>query len=46
MDKLKEQRGYCKLKEEGLDCILWGNGFGRGYRPVIRTGLEINTLIN
>jgi len=33
---LKEKRGYWKLKEEGLDHILWRPRFGRGYGPVIR----------
>jgi hypothetical protein len=26
----------CKLKEEGLDCPVWINRFGRGYGPVAR----------
>jgi hypothetical protein len=28
---LKENRGYCKLKEESLDRTLWRTRFGSGY---------------
>ena len=24
------------MKEDALDRTLWGNGFGRGYGPVVR----------
>jgi hypothetical protein len=27
LDDLKEKRRYWKLKEEALDCTLWGNDF-------------------
>jgi hypothetical protein len=27
---------YWKLKEEVLDRVLWGTGFGRGYTLVVR----------
>jgi hypothetical protein len=36
LDDLKEARGYCKLKEESLDTMVWATGFGRGCRPVVR----------
>jgi hypothetical protein len=26
---LKERRGYCHLKEEAVDRIIWRAGFGR-----------------
>jgi hypothetical protein len=29
-------RGYSHLKEEALDRIMWGAGFGRGFGPVVR----------
>jgi hypothetical protein len=35
LDDLKEMRGYWKLNEEALDCILWRTGCGRGDGPVI-----------
>jgi hypothetical protein len=28
------------LKEEALDCTLWGTRFGRGYGPVVRQTTE------
>jgi hypothetical protein len=31
LDKLKESRGYWKLKEEALDHTLLRTRFGRGY---------------
>jgi len=31
LDDLKENRGYCKLKEKTLDHTLWGTDFGKGY---------------
>ena len=36
LDKFKEKRSYCKLKEEALARTLWKTGFGRGYGPVVR----------
>jgi hypothetical protein len=30
LDDLKEGRGYGKLKEEEIDCVLWRGRFGRG----------------
>jgi hypothetical protein len=36
LDNIKENRGYCKLKEEALDHTVWRTGFGRGYGPVLR----------
>jgi hypothetical protein len=36
LDDLKERRGYSYLKEEALDCTMWGAGFGRGFGPVVR----------
>ena len=30
LDELKETRGYCKLKEQALDRIVWRSRFGRG----------------
>ena len=29
---VQERRGYCKLKKEALDRILWRTRFGRGCR--------------
>jgi hypothetical protein len=34
LDKRKEKRGYCKLKEEALNCPLWRTRFGKHYGPV------------
>ena len=28
LDDFKERKGYCHLKEEALDRIMWGAGFG------------------
>ena len=36
LDELKGRKGYPHLKEEGLDCTMWWNRFGRGVRPVVR----------
>jgi hypothetical protein len=36
LDDLQEKRGYCKLKEEALDCTLWRTRFGRGHGSVVR----------
>jgi hypothetical protein len=35
LDDLKETKGYCKLKEKALDCILWRTRFGKGYGPFV-----------
>jgi hypothetical protein len=40
LDDLKETRGYCKLKEEALDCTLWWISFGICYGPVARQPTE------
>ena len=40
LDKVKETRGYWKLKEEALDGSLWRTGFGRDYEPVVRQTVE------
>jgi len=34
--KVKERRGYSRLKEETLDRIMWRARFGRGFGPVVR----------
>ena len=36
LDDFKEKRGYCKLKEEALDRLLWRTGFEGSYGPVVR----------
>ena len=40
LDDHKEKRGYCKVKEEALDRILWSTRFGRGYGPGVRLTAE------
>jgi hypothetical protein len=35
LDDLGDRRGYSHLKEEALDGLRWGNGFGRGCGPVV-----------
>ena len=35
LDDLKDRRGYCQLKEEVLDRIMWRNRFGRDFGPVV-----------
>ena len=35
LDDLKDRRGYCELKEEGLDRTMWRNRFTRGSGPVV-----------
>ena len=37
--------GYCKLKEEELDCALWRTFCGRGYGPVIRKTEWMNACL-
>jgi len=36
LDDLKEKRGYCKLKEEAVNCTVLRSGCGRGCGPVVR----------
>ena len=36
LDDLKDTGGYCTLRKEALDRIVWGTGFGRCCRPVVR----------
>ena len=36
LDKLKERREYCHLKEEALGRTMWRARFGRGFGPVVR----------
>jgi hypothetical protein len=36
LDDLTEKRGYCPLREEGLDRAMWRARFGRGFGPVVR----------
>jgi hypothetical protein len=40
VDDFKEMSGYCKLKEEALNCAVWRTRFGRGYGPVGRQTIE------
>ena len=40
LDDLKDRKGYSHLKEEGLDCTMWRNRFGRGFGPVVRQTTE------
>ena len=35
LDDLKDRRGYCQFKEEGLVRTMWRNRFGRGFGPVV-----------
>jgi len=35
LDDFKDRRGYCELKEEALDSIMWRNRFARGFGPVV-----------
>ena len=39
LDDLKDRRGYCELKEEAVDRIMWRNRFARGF------GLSFDTLL-
>jgi hypothetical protein len=36
LDDLKERRGYCHLKEEGLDRTMWRVSFGKCFGLVVR----------
>jgi len=40
LDDLKEMRGYCKLKVEALDCIVWRTRFRRPFGPDIIQTME------
>jgi hypothetical protein len=40
LDGLKKSRGYWKLKEEALDCPLWGTRFAIAYGPAVRQATE------
>jgi hypothetical protein len=40
LDKLKETREYCRLKQAALDRTLWRTRFGRGCGPVVRQTAE------
>ena len=40
LDKLKDRRRYCHLKEEALDRTMWRNRFGGGFEPVVRQNIE------
>jgi hypothetical protein len=45
LDGLKENRGYCKLKEKAIDRTLWKSGIG--YGPVvIQTTGRVNEMLN
>jgi hypothetical protein len=35
LDDLKDRKGYCELKEEALDHIMWRNRFTRCFGPVV-----------
>ena len=35
-DDVKENIGYCRLKEDAPDCTVWRTRFGRGCGPVVR----------
>jgi len=44
---INESRGHDKIKEEALDCTLWGTRFGRGNGPVARQTKELmNSFIH
>jgi len=30
---IKDKRAYCQLKEEAVDCTMWGTAFGSGCGP-------------
>jgi hypothetical protein len=40
LDGLKGRRGYCHLKEETVDRIMWRNRFGGGFGTVVRQNTE------
>jgi len=42
LDDLQEKRGYCKLKEETLDRIIWRTKFGRGCGTIVHTDKKVN----
>jgi hypothetical protein len=33
---LKDRRGYCHLKGEAVDRIMWRDRFGRGFELLVR----------
>jgi hypothetical protein len=35
LDDLKDRTGYCQMKEEALDRIVWRNRFGRSFGPIV-----------
>jgi hypothetical protein len=43
LDVIKENKGYCKLKEHALDRTVWRTGFGTGYGNILR---RMNELMN
>lgn len=40
LDALKEKIGYCKLKEEAVNCTVWRFGFGKDCGTVVRQTAE------
>jgi hypothetical protein len=40
LDDSKDRRGYCHLKEEGLDRTMWRARFGRSFGPVVRQTIK------
>jgi hypothetical protein len=40
LDYLRETRGYWNLKEEALDCTVWGTRFGRVFELVVTKAIE------
>jgi hypothetical protein len=36
----KETRGYWRLKEKTIDCVVWGTRFGQGCGLIIRQTTE------
>jgi len=38
---LREMRGYCKSKQEAINCTLWRTRFRRGYGPVAKIDYRI-----
>ena len=35
LDDLKDRTGYCQMKEEALDRIVWRNRLGRSFGPIV-----------
>jgi hypothetical protein len=44
LDKLSEEKEYCKLKKEVPDRALWRTRFGKCYGPVVRQTTELMNL--